>query len=362
MNEQERERSDGRGWISKELNREEGDEDEGERPEESMGKLVADISEEVALLPPLLPLKFGNGLLLQYTVNQPGIDDRFGLLELGLATGLSSLALVLVSASSSYLFKTAPQVMGVSKEKRRGVAKVLKICNRVVGGIQICLLILLFLYTVSHYTAADFEDSESEHYVKKRIFMFSLIVSSVMFGSLIVTFSIAGFIYFRQNPSNAVPSQVATSQLPPPARSLMPLGLANALLGLYIGIPGDDAQVVGPSVFLLDLCLYVGTITILLTVLESVGRVALIASMRDGVLDGEEEKIVKSLHMTRYAMALAQLLMFAIMWGHALEVYAKTGLHEYLCPRNLLLICLLLSSSVLLAGLVAGSLCLYLVV
>ena len=105
-----------------------------------------------------------------------------------------------------------------------------------------------------------------------------------------------------------------------------------------------------------------GTITILLTVLESVGRVALIASMRDGVLDGEEEKIVKSLHMARYAMALAQLLMFAIMWGHTLEVYAKTGLQEYLCPRNLLLICLLLSSSVLLAGLVAGSLCLYLLV
>ena len=116
MNELEREGSDdGRGWISRELRREEGDKEEGERPEESMGKLVAEISEEVALLPPLLPLKFGNGLLLQYTVNQPGIDDWLGLLELGLATGLSSLALVLVSALSSYLFKSAPQVMEVSK-------------------------------------------------------------------------------------------------------------------------------------------------------------------------------------------------------------------------------------------------------
>ena len=362
MNEQERLGSDGQKWISRELAREEGDKEEGERPEESMGKLVANISEEVALLPPLLPLKFGNGLLLQYTVNQPGIDDRLGLLELGLATGLSSLALVLVSASSSYLFKSAPQVMEVSKEKRRDVAKVLKIFNRVVGGIQICLLILLFLFTVSHYTSADFEDSESEHYVKKRIFMFSLIVSSVMFGCLVVTFIIAGFIYFRQDPSTAAPSPVPTSQLPPPARSLLPLGLANALLGLYIGIPGDDAQVVGSSVFLLDLCLYIGTITILLTVLESVGRVALMASMRDGVLDAEEEKIVRGLHVARYAIALAQLLMFAIMWCHVVEVYAKTGLQDYLCPRNLLLICFLLSSSVLLAGLVAGSLCLYLLV
>ena len=350
-------------WIPKDLNSEDGDQDEGERREELVnGKLVADISEEVALLPPLLPLKFGNGLLLQYTVNQPGIDDRLGFLELGLATGLSSLALVLVSATTSYLFKSAPQVMEVSKEKRRDVAKLLKIFNMVVGGVQICLVILLFLYTASHYTIVDFEDSEGEHYVKKRIFMFSFIVSSVMFGSIIVTFCIAGFIYFRQNPSKAPPSQVSTRKLPPPARSLLPLGLANALLGLYIGIPDDDDLVVGPSVFLLDLCLYVGTITILLTVMESTGRVALMASMRDGILDAEEEKIVKGLHMARYTMALAQLLMFAIMLGHALEVYAKTGVQEYICPRNLLLICILLSSSVLLAGLVCGSLYLYLVV
>ena len=307
-------------------------------------------------------MKFGNGLLLQYTVNQPGLDDRLGLLEVGLAIGLSSFALLLVSASSSYLFKSAPKVLQVSEMKRKTAARVLNLFNRVVCSIQICLLVLLFSITMSHYTEADFIDSDSEHYVKKRIFMFSFIVSSVMFGSIIVTFCIAGFIYFRQNPSMAPPSQVSTRKLPPPARSLLPLGLANALLGLYIGIPDDDDLVVGPSVFLLDLCLYVGTITILLTVMESTGRVALMASMRDGVLDAEEEKIVKGLHMARYTMALAQLLMFAIMLGHALEVYAKTGAQEYICPRNLLLICILLSSSVLLAGLVCGSLYLYLLV
>ena len=362
MNERERAGPNESHWISTELAREEGDKEEGERPEEVMGKLVADISEEVALLPPLLPLKFGNGLLLQYTVNEPGIDDRLGLLELGLATGLSSLVLVLVSATSSYLFKSAPQVIGVGKEKRRAVAKVLKFFNRIVGGVQMCLLILLFLFTISHYTAADFEDHESEHFVKKRIFMFSLIVSSVMFASLVVTFVIAGFIYFRQNPSKVLPSKDSPSQLPSPARSLLPLGLANALLGLYIGIPGDDAEVIGASVFLLDLCLYIGTITIVLTVLESVGRVALMASMRDGVLDAKEEKIMRGIHLSRYAMALAQLLMFAIMWGHVMEVYANNNDREYLCPRNLLLICFLLSSSVLVAGLIAASLCTYLVV
>merc|ERR1719221_582080 len=58
---------------------------------------------------------------------------------------------------------------------------------------------------MSHYTEADFIDSDSEHYVKKRIFMFSLIVSSVMFGSLILTFLITGFIYFRQSPVKSPP-------------------------------------------------------------------------------------------------------------------------------------------------------------
>ena len=306
-------------------------------------------------------MKFGNGLLLQYTVNQPGLDDRLGLLEVGLAIGLSSFALLLVSASSSYLFKYAPKVLQVSEEKRKTAARVLNLFNRVVCSIQICLLVL-FSITLSHYKEADFIDSDSEYYVKKRIFMFSLIVSSVMFGSLILIFLITGFIYFRQSPVKSPPPYQMdnSSHLPPPARSLLPLGLANALLGLYIGIPGDDVEVVGPSVFLLDLCLYIGTITILLTVLESVCRLVLMASLRDGVVDVEEEKVVRGLHIARYAMAFAQLFMFAIMWCHVLEVYAKTGHPDYICPRNLLLICLLLSSSVLMAGVISGGLCLYL--
>ena len=299
-------------------------------------------------------MKFGNGLLLQYTVNQPGLDDRLGLLEVGLAIGLSSFALLLVSASSSYLFKSAPKVLQVSEKKRKTAARVLNLFNRVVCAIQICLLVLLFSITMSHYTEADFMDSDSEYYVKKRIFMFSLIVSSVMFGSLILTFLITGFIYFRKSPVKSPPPYQMdnSNHLPPPA---------NALLGLYIGIPGDDVEVVGPSVFLLDLCLYIGTITILLTVLESVGRLVLMASLRDGVMDVEEEKVVRGLHIARYAMAFAQLFMFAIMWCHVLEVYARTGHPDYICPRNLLLICLLLSSSVLMAGVISGCLCLYLV-
>ena len=44
MNERERAGPNESHWISTELAREEGDKEEGERPEEVMGKLVADIS------------------------------------------------------------------------------------------------------------------------------------------------------------------------------------------------------------------------------------------------------------------------------------------------------------------------------
>merc|ERR1719204_536917 len=262
MNTEEAAGSNDSNWVSKELGMEENDE-EGEAPEE--WSLLGVISEKIALIPPLLPLKFGNGLLLQYTVNQPGLDDRLGLLEVGLAIGLSSFALLLVSASSSYLFKSAPKVLLVSEEKRKTAARVLNLFNRVVCSIQICLLVLLFSITLSHYKEADFIDSDSEYYVKKRIFMFSLIVSSVMFGSLILIFLITGSIFFRQSPVKSPPPYQMdnSSHLPPPARSLLPLGLANALLDLYI---------------------YIGTITILLTVLESVCRLVLMASLRDGVV------------------------------------------------------------------------------
>ena len=331
--------------------------------EERRGRLEQELGEEVSLAPPLLPLKFGNGLLLQYTVNRPGLDDRLGLLELGLATGLTSLALALVSATSSYVLRSAPLLLAVQERRRRALARLLKATNRVVGVVQVLLLLLLFLYTVSHYSAADFEDHQSEHFVKKRIFMFSMIVSCTMFVSILVAAAVVGFIYCKQRgrrEDQEGRQGAREAAMVPPARSLLPLGLANALLGLYIGVPGEDAAVVGPAVYLLDLCLYLATATILITVLEAVARVALLAAMMDGLLDAEEERMVRVLHLARYAMALGQFAMFAVMFGHCVEVFAMTGAEEFLCPRNLLLICSLLSSAVLAAGLAAAALCLHL--
>ena len=343
--------------VSHDLAREE--DEEGEEGGEIQVKLEKEIFREVALLPPLLPLKFGNGLLLQYTVNTPGEDDKLGLLELGLATGLTSFGLVLISAVCSYVLKSAPLVLHMAGSKRKVVVRLLQIFNACVAVVQVGLLVLLFLHTASHFYTANFDDTESPHHVKKRIFMFSLIVSCVMFFSALLTMALGSYLYCRQDTS--LPAPRAAHGPPPPARSLLPLGLANALLGLYIAIPGDDRQVVGSAVFLLDLCLYMGTVTIVVTVLEATGRIALLAAMRDGVLDTTEERMVRGLHLARYAMAALQLTMFLVMFGHCMDIYSHGVEGEYLCPRNLLLICSLLSSVILVAAVLAAGLAGYLV-
>jgi hypothetical protein len=58
------------------------------------------------------------------------------------------------------------------------------------------------------------------------------------------------------------------------------------------------------------------------SVLESVGQIALLAAMRDGVVDTLESGLLRGVTLARYAMALLQLVMFAVMLGHCVEVYA----------------------------------------
>ena len=48
------------------------------------------------------------------------------------------------------------------------------------------LLVVLFIYSISIYSKVEFIDQGSQFYVKKRIFMFSLVVSFIMFISALV--------------------------------------------------------------------------------------------------------------------------------------------------------------------------------
>jgi len=320
--------------------------------EDNNSKAVkAKIQTEVTLLPPLLPLKFGNGFLLQYIVNYPRRDDKFYLLEVGLITGMTSLALVLLATMVKYLIKTAPSVLQLKKERLKKLARWGEMLNTFVGVVQALLLVIMFVYSLSIFNKVEFEDKESSNYVKKRIYMFSFVVSLIMFISAMVAGTLMFFLAIHKPPTKCS-SRVPPPTLPHPAYSLLPLGLANAMLGLYIGIPGDDASIVGTKVFLLDLCLYIGTVTIFLTVLESIIKVALTIALRDGHLDVQEAKLLRYTHMARYAMVLLQGLMFMIMFCHTLEILMSISSPDYTCPRNLLMISLILSSIILAAGVV----------
>ena len=288
-----------------------------------------EIQTEMNLLPPLLPLKFGNGLLLQYIVNQPGVDDKLYLLEVGLVTGMTSLALVLLTTMFKYLLKTATKVCRFKKKRVERLSGLAKVLNNLVGVLQVMLLVVLFIYSISIYSKVEFNDQESPFYVKKRIFMFSLVVSFIMFISALVGATLM-IILATHKP---LPLSPTTTNSP-----TLPLGLANAMLGLYIGIPGDDQSIIGPKVILLDLCLYIGTVTVFMTVLESVIKVALTVALRDGHLDMEEATLLKYTQMARYAMVFLQVFMFTIMFCHSMEIFLSVDHPDYTCLRNLLII------------------------
>ena len=115
-----------------------------------------------------------------------------------------------------------------------------------------------------------------------------------------------------------------------------------------------------PKVILLDLCLYIGTVTVFMTVLESVIKVALTVALRDGHLDMEEATLLKYTQMARYVMVFLQVFMFTIMFCHSMEIFLSVDHPNYTCPRNLLMISMILSSIILTAGVVAMVLVVYL--
>ena len=207
------------------------DSDEDAQEEVNGDALNADvkskIQSEITLLPPLLPLKFGNGFLLQYIVNFPGVDDKFFLLEVGLITGMTSLALVLLATMVKYLLKTAPSVLDFKKERMDILGRWVQRLNIVVAVVQVLLLVILFIYSVSIFNIVEHENKKSPFYVKKRIYMFSLTVSTIMFISALVGATLMLLLAFHKpQPSN----NLSTPSLPHPAYSLLPLGLANAML------------------------------------------------------------------------------------------------------------------------------------
>ena len=87
--------------------------------------------------------------------------------------------------------------------------------------------------------------------------------------------------------------------------------------------------------------------------MESIIKVALTIALRDGILDMEEARLLKYTHMARYSMVFLQFLMFLVMFCHTMEIWMFIDSPDYTCPRNLLMTSAILSSIILVAGLVA---------
>ena len=90
-----------------------------------------------------------------------------------------------------------------------------------------------------------------------------------------------------------------------------------------------------------------------MTVMESVIKVALTVALRDGHLDVKEATLLKYMQLLRYLTAMLQVIMFFVMFCHSVEVFLGEGDSDYTCPRNLIMLSLILSSIILMAGVIA---------
>ncbi|XP_023331396.1 uncharacterized protein LOC111703628 isoform X2 [Eurytemora carolleeae] len=291
--------------------------------EEEEGKVVellevyrdisARINSEIQLLPPLLPFRFGNGLLMQYVANSPGIDDKLGIMEVGLLIALTSLGLHFTNVLLNYV-KTY-------------------IC-----ALECVLLVVLFLYCIYYYTVIDTLNPSSPFYVADRIFYFSMVVSSIMFVSLIIGLII--LVYLKHKKQRIDPDIGLLKQLTEictPSTNLIPMGVANGLIALYIIQPPDANK--DDKVFLDTLALTLGSISIFLSSLESIGKIAMMVALRDGQLDIDEKKTLSTLQLLKNTALVLQLILFCVMFAHCLVIYN----FNWICPRNILIVCSIIS-------------------
>ena len=143
------------------------------------------------------------------------------------------------------------------------------------------------------YTEVGKDVSKKKNYVKK-----SLVISTILFVCSIIAVTAVSFLYCvhkKQKKRQGYKSDFH-QQLPPPANNLINLWLANTLWGQYIGI--DDKEV-GQFVLLQDFSMYVGSITIFMTILDTIISLSLYVAMMDGQLDISEIKVIKIIHILR---------------------------------------------------------------
>jgi len=294
------------------------------------------IEAHLTLLPPLLPFKFGNGLLLQYIANNPSIDDKIGILEIGLYIGLTSLGLFFLGVLVGYLKKLIKKEQD-THEMWWMLNLPMGLINYVIFGLQVLLLVVLFMFCIVNYSSVDTHDLNSKFYVKANIYNYSLVISSIMFFSFLIATVVLLFLYCRTPSYEPLINSAKKVSDGLEAPQLMPLGLANALIFLYILKPPQDE--IDDKVLLMNLALYLGSITILFNSIGSIVKIGMMIALRDGHIDYSEAKTFTILKWFEYFGLGVQFIMFGIMFSECIIVHVK----EYKCPRNILLVCSVIS-------------------
>ena len=257
--------------------------------------------EDLKLLPHLLPTKLGNVLLLQFIINDEG-DDKIGLRYIGFAIGLVTLAICLNASTMGFIFKSFTRVFTYKPDQVKRVRKMAHYTNNILCCIQVILINLMFVYCLITYNNVDYENENSRFYVARRIYVFSFCVSAMAFGATVIVIVTSVYLYCIHRPVMKKMLNVkdakyeAYQHLPPTSSYVIELDLANVLLGIYIGI---DAKLVGDSVHLHELALWVGVITVLMVMLDTIITLTLFIVLRDGRLDLVEMRFLKSIHLLR---------------------------------------------------------------
>ena len=135
-----------------------------------------------------------------------------------------------------------------------------------------------------------------------------------------------------------------------PASSLIPLGLANALLGVYIY---THDEYVGASVYLRELCLLAGVLAILMRILAYFSKLILLICMRDSHVDATEARVVWIIRAIRYFLCSSQFVVFTIIFIHCVIIINNSSQAEWYCPRHVITICLITSGVILCGGVCA---------
>ena len=157
------------------------------------------------------------------------------------------------------------------------VIRLLKSVNVLFLVVQVYCDISLFFHTIFQYSIVDYDNPSSETYIRPTIYRFNLIISSLMFSTLLFVAPTILYLKFKDwgqkdhDEDEKTNVKIGLS----PASSLTPLGLAHILFMLYIETDDKD---IGENVYLRELCLIIACLTILMSFVKILTQVILLVS------------------------------------------------------------------------------------